>query len=74
MVFGCTVVLHNLDTGIEVTYQIVGDDESNLKEAKISVNSPIARALIGKLEQDIVFVNAPSGEIEYKITQVKYIA
>ncbi len=74
VVFGCTVVLHNLDTGIEVTYQIVGDDESNLKEAKISVNSPIARALIGKLEQDIVFVNAPSGEIEYKITQVKYIA
>lgn len=74
VVFGCTVVLHNLDTGIEVTYQIVGDDESNLKEAKISVNSPIARALIGKLEKDIVFVNAPSGEIEYKITQVKYIA
>ena len=73
VVFGCTVVLHNLDTGIEVTYQIVGDDESNLKEAKISVNSPIARALIGKLEQDIVLVNAPSGEIEYKITQVKYI-
>lgn len=72
VVFGCTVVLHNLDTAIDVTYQLVGDDESNLKEAKISINSPIARALIGKNENDIVFVHAPSGEIEYKITQVLY--
>jgi len=74
VVFGATVVLHNLETQAEVTYQIVGDDEANLKEAKISINSPIARALIGKSAQDRVLVNAPSGEIEYKITQVQYIA
>lgn len=72
VVFGCTVMLHNLETGVEVKYQIVGDDESNLKEAKISVNSPIARAIIGKTEKEIVFVNTPSGEIEYKITKVIY--
>ena len=72
VVFGCTVVLHNLDTGTDVTYQLVGDDEANLKDSKISINSPIARALIGKNEKEIVFVQAPSGEIEYKITQVLY--
>lgn len=72
VVFGCTVVLHNIDTGTKVTYQLVGDDEANLKESKISINSPIARALIGKHEQDVIFVQAPSGEIEYKIMQVLY--
>lgn len=74
VVFGSTVVLHNLDTGANVTYQLVGDDEANLKESKISINSPIARALIGKHEKDIISVQAPSGEIEYQIMQVLYQA
>lgn len=74
VVFGATVLLHNLETGLEVTYQLVGDDEADLKESKISINSPIARALIGKHEKESVFVQAPSGEIEYKIMQVLYQA
>ena len=57
----------------EVTYQIVGEDEAGIKHGKISVSSPIARALIGKEEGDIAEVNAPGGIIEYEIIEVKYI-
>ncbi len=73
VVFGATVGLVNEETGEEVTYQIVGDDEADIKEGKISVNSPVARALIGKVEEDIATVNAPGGLIEYEVISVKYI-
>jgi transcription elongation factor GreA len=73
VIFGATVVLLNLDTEEEVSYQIVGEDEADIKQNKISVSSPIARALIGKNEGDEVTVRAPGGEIPYEITEVKYI-
>jgi len=73
VIFGTTVTIINMDTDEEVTYQIVGDDEADLKLNKISVNSPIARALIGKEQGDDVVVKAPSGEIDYEISSVKYI-
>ncbi len=72
VVFGATVGLFNTDTEEEVTYQIVGDDEADLKEGKISVSSPIARALIGKSVEDEVVVQAPGGEICYEIVDVRY--
>ena len=73
VIFGATVTLLNLSNNEEVSYQIVGDDEADIKNNKISVNSPIARALIGKEEGDSVDVQAPSGLICYEIDQVKYI-
>jgi len=73
IVFGATVKLLNIDTDEEVLYRIVGNEESDVKENKISINSPIARALIGKEEGDEVVVQAPSGEIEYEILEVLYI-
>lgn len=73
VLFGVTVAIINIETDQGVTYQIVGDDEANVKENKISVNSPIARALIGKEEGDVVVVKAPGGEIEYEIESVKHI-
>jgi transcription elongation factor GreA len=73
VVFGTTVVLLNLSTDEEVTYKIVGDDESDLKQRMISVNSPIARAVIGKEEGDSVTVQTPGGEVEYEISEVKYL-
>ena len=73
IVFGVTVGLSNEETGDEVTYQIVGDDEADIQAGKISISSPIARALIGKQEGDIAVVQAPGGAIEYEILQVKYI-
>ena len=73
VIFGTTVTMLNLDTEQVVTYQIVGDDEADVKANKISVNSPIARALIGKEEGDVVVVKAPSGEVEYEIETVKHI-
>ncbi|MEJ2345432.1 MAG: transcription elongation factor GreA [Gammaproteobacteria bacterium] len=73
VVFGVTVDLVDEDTGAEVTYQIVGDDEANIKEGRISVSSPIARALIGKMEGDIALVKAPGGDKEYEIAAVRYI-
>jgi transcription elongation factor GreA len=71
--FGATVLIANIDSGDEVSYQIVGDDEADIKLSKISVNSPIARALIGKEEGDIACVATPGGEIEYEIIEVKHI-
>lgn len=73
VVFGATVKIEDLDSGKEVTYQIVGEDEANIKEGRISVGSPIARALIGKEVEDVVTVKAPGGDIEYEIISVEYI-
>ena len=73
VIFGVTVDLVNVDTDATVTYRIVGDDEADVKNNLISVSSPIARALIGKEEGDIVVVRAPSGDIEYEIDQVTHI-
>lgn len=73
VIFGATVHLLNIATEQEVVYQIVGDDEADIKKSKISVNSPIARALIGKLAEDVVNVQAPSGLIEYEIVKVEYL-
>ncbi|WP_294945972.1 transcription elongation factor GreA [Sulfurivirga sp.] len=73
VVFGSTVHLLNLDTDEEVVYKIVGDEEADLAHGKISVSSPIARALIGKEEGDEVTVEAPGGNIDYEIVKVEYI-
>jgi transcription elongation factor GreA len=73
IIFGTTVTIINMDTDAEVTYQIVGDDEADVKKNKISINSPIARALIGKIEGDDVVVKAPSGDVDYEIASVQYI-
>ena len=71
--FGATVVLVDEDTEEEKTYQIVGDQEADVKSGKISISSPIARALIGKSEGDSVEVSAPGGSKSYEILAVKYI-
>ena len=71
-VFASTVELEDLDAGKVVTYQIVGEDEADIKEGKISVSSPIARALIGKYAGDIAEVQAPGGVREYEILDVRY--
>jgi transcription elongation factor GreA len=73
VVFGATVDLHDVESGQEVTYQIVGDDEADLKHGKISVNSPIARALIGRSEGDVAEVQAPGGAREYEVLAVRYL-
>jgi transcription elongation factor GreA len=73
VIFGTTVYLINVDTDAEVTYKIVGDDEADIKLNKISINSPIARALIGKEEGDIAAVETPAGVTEYEIAEVKHI-
>jgi transcription elongation factor GreA len=72
-VFGATVDLEDLGSGDKVVYQIVGEDEANLKEGKISIGSPIARALIGKYAGDVAEVQAPGGVREYEILDVKYL-
>lgn len=73
VVFGTTVTLYNVDTEDTVTYQIVGDDEADVKAKKISYASPIAKAIIGKQEGDEVIVKIPSGEATYEIEKVQYI-
>ncbi|MDO8861521.1 transcription elongation factor GreA [Haliea sp. E1-2-M8] len=73
VIFGTTVELINVDTDATVTYRIVGEDEADVKNNLISVGSPIARALIGKEEGDIVVVRAPAGDIEYEIGEVLHI-
>ncbi len=72
VVFGATVTLVNLDTDQEMIYQIVGEDEADLKSAKISITSPIARAVIGKLKGDSVELNAPGGVMTLEIIEVIY--
>ena len=71
-VFGATLDLEDQDSGDAVTYQIVGEDEADIKAGKISVNSPIARALIGKYAGDIAQVQAPGGIREYEVIDVRY--
>jgi transcription elongation factor GreA len=72
-VFGSTVVLEDVNNGDVVTYQIVGEDEADIKQRKISIKSPIARALIGKSIGDIAEVQAPKGIREYEVVEVQYI-
>ena len=72
IVFGATVQLEDLEAGDTVTYQIVGDDEADIKDGKISVSSPIARALIGRSEGDVAEVLAPGGAREYEVLAVRY--
>ncbi|MDN3651421.1 transcription elongation factor GreA [Thalassotalea ponticola] len=72
VIFGVTVTLLNIDTDQEVSYKIVGDDEADLKNNRISINSPIARALIGKEVDSEVEVNTPGGRVEYEIVAVEH--
>jgi len=72
VVFGVTVELLNIDTDAQVSYQIVGDYESDIKQHRISISSPIARALIGKEIDDVATVQAPGGAIEYEIVAIHY--
>ncbi len=73
VIFGVTVELVNVDTDEEVVYRIVGEDEADVKSGKISVTSPIARALIGKEIDDVVVVKAPGGDVEYEVQSVKHL-
>jgi transcription elongation factor GreA len=72
-VFGATVDLEELETGQNVTYQIVGEDEADIKASRISISSPIARALIGKYAGDVAEVQAPGGLREYEVLDVRYV-
>lgn len=72
-VFGSTVVLEDVKNGDKVTYQIVGDDEADIRRQKISISSPVARALIGKYSGDVAEVLAPGGIKEYEVVDVQYI-
>jgi transcription elongation factor GreA len=72
VVFAATVELEDMDSGDSVTYQIVGDDEADIKHGKISLNSPVARALIGKYAGDVAEVQTPGGKREYEILDVRY--
>ncbi|WP_017446299.1 transcription elongation factor GreA [Gayadomonas joobiniege] len=72
VIFGATVTIENLDTEEQVTYRIVGDDEADIKQNLISVNSPIARAMIGKEVDDAFVLRTPGGEVDYEICDVEY--
>ena len=72
VIFGATVVLSDEDGGNEVTYQIVGEDEADIKAGRISINSPIARGLIGKEEGDVAAIRTPAGEKQFEIIEVRY--
>jgi transcription elongation factor GreA len=72
VVFGATVDLEDMDSGQKVGYQIVGDDEADIKQSKISLNSPVARSLIGKFAGDVAEVQTPGGRREYEILDVRY--
>ena len=73
VIFGTTVDIANCETDETVTYQIVGEDEADIKIGKLSISSPIARALVGKEEGDVVAVKSPSGLVEYEIVEVRHI-
>jgi transcription elongation factor GreA len=73
VVFGATVEIEDVESEKRVIYQIVGEDEASIKEGRISVGSPIARALIGKEVEDVVTVKAPGGDVDYEIIAIKYI-
>ena len=72
VVFSATVILFDFDNEKEITYSIVGDDEADIKKSMISINSPIARALIGKEENDVAYVETPSGKKEFEILNISY--
>ena len=72
VIFGSTVLLVNLDDDNKVTYELVGEDEADLKIGKISITSPLARALIGKDQGDVIELKMPNGITEYEISKVKY--
>ena len=73
VIFGATVTVLNLDSDEEQTYRIVGDDEADFKQNLISVNSPIARGLIGKEVDDVVVIKTPGGEVEFEVIKVEYL-
>lgn len=73
VVFGATVSICNVETDEEFKYQIVGEDEADIKQNKISINSPIARAIIGKERGEVISVQAPGGLLEYEIIAIEYI-
>jgi transcription elongation factor GreA len=73
VVFGATVTLYDTDKGSEITYQIVGDLEADIKEFRIAVTSPIARAMIGKQQGDEILVKAPGGDLSYEIIGIAYV-
>ena len=73
VVFGATVEIEDINTEKRFTYQIVGEDEANNKEGRISIGSPISRALIGKFVDDVVTVKAPAGDVDYEIISILYI-
>ena len=73
VIFGVTVTLLNLDIDKKIAYQIVGDEEADIKENKISVYSPISRSLIGKREGDEVSVETPGGQVDYEVLEVKHL-
>lgn len=73
VVFGATVSLIDIDTEKAIRYQIVGEDEADIKQGKVSITAPLARAIIGKLVGDVIDLQAPSGVISYEITSVEYI-
>ena len=73
VVFGSTVQLENVNTGESVTYKIVGEDEADIKRGLVSYSSPVARAVIGKMIDDTAIVQAPKGETEYEIVDVRYV-
>jgi transcription elongation factor GreA len=73
IVFGVTVILYNTQTEETVTYQIVGEDEANIKQGKISCTSPLARAIVGKREGDEALVKAPGGDVLYEIEKISFV-
>ena len=73
VIFGVTVTLLNVDTDVEVVYQIVGEDEADVKAGRISVGSPISRAVMGKEAGDDIVVKAPAGDIEYEIIKIEHL-
>jgi len=73
VIFGATVTLSNINNDNQVTYQIVGEDESDLKQQKISITSPLARALVGKSVEEEVEVTTPQGKVTYEIVEVEYV-
>lgn len=73
VIFGTTVTIINVESDEETTYKIVGDDESDIKNNLISVNSPIARGLVGKEVDDIVNIQTPAGTVEFEISEVEYV-
>jgi len=73
VIFGATVTVLNVDTDEEFTYRIVGDDEADFKQNLISVNSPMARGLVGKEADDVAIVKTPGGDVEYEVLKVEYL-